>query len=150
MDMERVRDFITLTARKRDLEAQLRKVTAQVDHQEAQLLDSLASSGELTHFEHIKVDGATLGLRRTYYATQRDGFTGDPCDALIAAGMGELVRRRYNTQTLNAWLGEQMEQERPLPAVFEMAFETCLRHKLVVRNPKAANGAQTPEKEEAE
>ncbi len=96
-------EFVSLTTRKRDLEAQLNLVKKQLAPLEAQLVEDLAAEGLRSK---TTSDGTTVHLIRKIWARAGDGGKPAACHALRDAGLGDFVEEGFNTSTLSAHFRE--------------------------------------------
>lgn len=132
--MQRARLLVALTAEKRQLEARLREVVEAIAAQQEPLLEFLADSG----VARLTVDGYTIFPYSQTWASAQDGDMQRACDALIAAGLGDMCALRFNAQTLSAWVREELRAGRDLPAEFASAIKVSTT--VEIRARRAENG----------
>jgi hypothetical protein len=133
MDTGKVRQYAELTARKRALKSQLDEVDSDLAALQEEILDMMAQNG----VPSLKVDTAegrfTVFTRRELWAGALEGDYPRACAALQAAGMGDLVEERFNTQRLSAVVREMETTGTPYPESFEGAIKITETFKLGVR-----------------
>lgn len=138
MNTDQLREYVALSARKAALKAELDDIQRQLSELEPQLIEAFADEG----VQNINVDGHTVYLSAQLWASPVDGDYERACDALIAAGLGEFVGRRFNTNTLSAWIREYVRDETgnypddiqtALPQAFNGAIEARKDWSLRVR-----------------
>lgn len=130
MTPERLEQYISLTARKRELEADLNAIRDALSALEAALLEEFLALGA----QAVKsASGVTVYLHRQLWANPTDGDYDRACQALIAAGLGELVQPRFNTNTLSAWCRERDRAGEELPPSFRDAINVTERVSVRVR-----------------
>jgi len=98
-------EYVTLTAEKRSLEAQVDRLKSTLATQEEVLLDLFAEAG----IQNIKTaTGQTVYTNREVYAKlvgdQKKAHT-----ALRRAGLGDLIKQTVSSQTLRAYVREMDE-----------------------------------------
>ena len=132
-NMESVKKFAELTAKKRGLSAQLDEVKAEMDALQESILAMMGEAG----VSSVRVDTDegrfTLFPRRELWAGAMEGDYVRACVALRNAGLGDLVEERFNTQRLSAVVREMDAAGTPLPESFEGAIKVSEVFKLSVR-----------------
>lgn len=126
-----LRRFVALTKRKRELEAKLDEVKAELVDLEAEVLRVFEECG----IERITVDGMTLFLRRELWASKREDVSWEEaCRKLIEAGFGEYVSPRFSTQSISALIRER-EQDNlpPVPEGLEDVLQVTERFRVSTR-----------------
>lgn len=130
LDMDRVREYVRLRRRERELGAQAEEVKAQADVIEQALLEEFAQDG----VQSMSVDGMTVYLQRTLWARLSDGATREQAiDALRDAGLDHFVAESYNTQTLSSWLRDLEREEEPLPEALVGVIEGSEKYAIRTR-----------------
>ena len=125
------RDFASLAQRKRALEQELREVKAQITTTQEPLLEHLAEQG----MRSIKLDdGSTVYIHRAVYVGAKDTNYARACDALDAAGLGDFVQRRFNSNTISAWYREQTANGDTIPSDLEDTLDVAEKINLRVRS----------------
>lgn len=119
--------YLDLHARKRALEAEMKEVNAEMEALQASVLERWMDEGVTS----VKVNGSTLYVRRSVYATVIDGDYARATRALKEAGLEYLLRA--NTTSLSAWVREREENGEPLPPSFEGAIGRFERYQLGTR-----------------
>ena len=103
---------MTLTQRKRQLDAELRELAKELEAlggENGKLLDDFFELGASS----VKIKGGTVYINSQLWAgAKQDDITGESdyeatCAAMVAAGLGDFVQKRFNAQTVSAWLREQ-------------------------------------------
>lgn len=102
MNKDKLARFVELQKEKRELDDALKNVKRQLDELEPLLLEQMTEEG----IQSVKVNGLTLYLKRQLWAGAADGNYDAACDALIAEGLAEFVQRRFNTNTVSAYVRE--------------------------------------------
>jgi len=100
-DVRTVKRYAELVKRKRKLDAEVKKIKKQLADLEEPVLGYFGDQC----IEQQRFDGVTLSVRRELWA----GHNGDvdaACQALVEAGYGDLVGRRFNTSQLSAVVRE--------------------------------------------
>lgn len=100
-----VMEYADLTEKRRDLEAQVNRLKADLSAREEKLVEEFAQAG----IQNIKTStGATVYLNREIFAKlvgdQKKAYT-----ALRRAGLGDFIKDTVNSQTLRAWVREMDE-----------------------------------------
>ena len=127
--MELVHRYVELVKRKREIEAELRAVKTELGEgegigpgkMEKQALDWMVQNG----MESARVPGMTVSVNRQLWAFAKDKDRESACEALRAAGLGDMVKENFNMLTLSAWVREQDEAGEPLPAAFAGRIEVA-------------------------
>lgn len=125
--MADTRQLIELTRRKRELDAESRKLAAEIDALEAELLEEWTEAGRSSE----TIDGYTAYLSSRDWATPRDGDRNRVVRALEALGMDDMVT--YNTQTLSAWYKERAEAGEEVPPTLDECVELTTKWSINVR-----------------
>ena len=116
---ESVRTWAELTTEKRALEAALRKLNDQLAVVEDSALNYMADVG--AESMTLKGLGTVHHIKRLWASI--DSENPDALEALRAAGAGDMVKERVNTQSLSAWVrehdGEVPEVARPFVNIAE-------------------------------
>ena len=121
-----LREFVSLTGRKRDLEAELRQVQDRLNELEPGLVDMLVEEG----IQRTTVDGYTAYLQEDVWASPLDGNIAGLCAALKVAGFGDMVAETVNRQTLSAWVRERRKDGEPLPPAVEPVISIIAGYRL--------------------
>lgn len=108
MNIDKVTTFIALSERKAMLAAELDEVRRALDELEPILIEQFADDG----IRHINLNGHTVYVQAQLWASPVDGDYERACDALEQSGLSEFVGRRFNSQTLSAWVREHVRDER--------------------------------------
>jgi hypothetical protein len=108
---DRLRRFVALEHRRRELEELLEDVKGRADGLAQLLLDDFADCG----MQRTTVDGLTVHIRTDRYVSKRKGIeTEAVCRMLEAVGREDMVADGYNASSLKAWVLEQLAQKREL------------------------------------
>jgi hypothetical protein len=93
--------FVELTARRRDLTRELKKVGQEIQMLEPMLRDYLGSEG----FKRVTIDGFTIFLRNGLWGRSKEGVSaGAVCQALKESGLAHFVHERYYAKQLSSHL----------------------------------------------
>ena len=106
MSTQKVRDHVVLTMRKREIEAELRKIKAELELSESELAIYFAQEG----VQSIKIDEGTAYLKRELYARLKPDTNGtyeEAHEALRSHGLEYMVKATVNLSTLKAYVREQ-------------------------------------------
>lgn len=104
MDTDKLGRFVELTQRKRDLKNELSDINKDLDSLQVDLLKQFEESG----MQSARIKGMTVYLNRQIWAGAIDGDQERTIRALKAAGLADYVAERFNTQSLSAWVREQI------------------------------------------
>ena len=100
-----VMEYADLTEKRRDLEAQVNRIKADLSAREEKLVEEFAQAG----IQNIKTSsGATVYLNREVFA-KLVGDHEEALDAFRQAGLGDFVKESVNSQTLRAYVREMDE-----------------------------------------
>jgi hypothetical protein len=116
-----VDQLVELQQRKNALQAELAGINKNISNVEQQVLDQFIEGG----VQSVKTaTGQTVYLHKQLWANARDGDHERACDALVVAGYGELVQRRFNTNRLSALVREITAEsgENGMPPVLKDAL----------------------------
>lgn len=122
--------LIDLTLRKRELDAESRKVGEVIDQIERELLDAWIDAGRQSE----RIDGVTVYIAKRTWATAREGNRQAVVAALESLGMADMVT--FNTQTLSAWFKERAEAGEEVPQTLAEVVSLEDRYSLNVRKGK--------------
>lgn len=98
--------YIDLTRRKRNIEAELREINGELAEVESTLIEQFVQDG----LQSVAIKGlGTAYLRSDIWASAPKGEDGHgdydaACDALERAGLAQFVQRRFNAQTVSAYV----------------------------------------------
>ena len=102
MDDEKLRRYVELDSRKRELKDELKTTNEEMRKLGEQLLNEFEHSG----IQNINVDGVTIYIHRQLWAGAKDKPAA--IQALKKAGLVDYVAETFNTQSLSAWVREQV------------------------------------------
>lgn len=119
--------LIELTVRKRELDAESRKIGEVIDALESALLEQWIEAGRQSE----RIDGYTVYVGKRTWATPKDGDRHAVVEALEALGMADMVT--YNTQTLSAWFKERAEAGQEVPQTLAEVVDLTDKFSLNVR-----------------
>lgn len=103
MDMDLLKVFKGLLARKKELDADVEEVKREIAELQPQVLDMFAREG----IQHIKIDGKILYLRKQLWAGLQDGVTReDAIQSLKQHGLDDYVSESYNLIQVSAHFRE--------------------------------------------
>jgi vacuolar-type H+-ATPase subunit I/STV1 len=101
MNIQQLREFVSLENRKKDLDAELKAVKQQLDDLEEALVPQFIEDG----VQRMTVDGRTVSIQQDVYASPLNDRE-DVVDALKQSELGQYVAENYNTNSLTAFVRE--------------------------------------------
>ena len=107
MNTARIKKYVELNRRKNELRDDLAATQSEIDALMPEILEDFGDSG----ISNVNIDGYTVYLTAQLWASPQGGDYERACDALIEAGLGEFVGRRFNTQTVSSWVREHIRGE---------------------------------------
>lgn len=107
MHMEQLKEFVSLENRKRDLDAELKRIAQELDDLEGALVPQFLESG----VQSMKVDGRTVYIAQEIYASPVNERS-EVVEALKASDLGQYVAENYNTNSLKSFVREIAEEAR--------------------------------------
>lgn len=126
----RVKHYLELTERRRELEDRLAAVKAEAAEVERDVLDGFAADG----IDRMTVDGRTVYLHSQIWASRPEGVeTEDVVAALHSAGLGHMVNERYSSQTISAYLRDLEREGEELPPALVGRLEPTVKFSARVR-----------------
>jgi len=134
--IDNAKRFVALTVEKRQIEARLKEIEAELRSLQEPLLDYMADSG----IDRISLDGYTLYPLTQTWASALDGDQPRACAALEVAGLSKMVQPRFNAQTLSAWVREQMAAGQELPVSFEGTIKVLTIVEIRARKAEKGGG----------
>lgn len=106
--MDKARRFAELVARKREIEADLRIVNAQIEDARPKAEQEMIDAG----IPRLPVAGMLLFFGQQIRASFRKGMDPEAARrAFTRVGLGDLVPRRMNIQAVKAHIRERLENE---------------------------------------
>jgi hypothetical protein len=129
MNTEELKRFIALDDRRRQLEAEIDSVKAEVAELEQLLLPEFERNG----VERVSIDGKTIYLERKLWAKAKDGDKAAVCKALKRCRLGDYVEETFNTNSLSAYVRELDREGRDLPPSLREVLEVSEVFKLRTR-----------------
>lgn len=124
-------NFAALVGEKKRLEAELRQVKDRIAEEQEPLLEYLIEQG----LRSIKTDeGRTTYIHRAVYVGAKETDYDRACAAFEAAGLGEFVQQRFNSNTVSAWYREATADGGKIPAELEAVLDVTERVSLRVKN----------------
>ena len=124
-----VTEWLEAEHRKRGLDAELKRVKAELVNLESQALEYLGEEG----ITSLRINGSTVYLSTSTYASLNDDKAA-AMDALKTAGVGDLVKESVNASSLAAWARELRETEEGMPAALEPHVKVSEVTKLRMRS----------------
>lgn len=121
-------DFVALTKESRTLASRQKEVKEQQEKLEVVLLELFSQRA----IQHLQAGGLTLYIRWDLYAVP-DGNQEKACEALVQAGLGDLVKRTFSVSQLSAMVMEWLQAGTPPPAAFDGAIKFIERYRLHTR-----------------
>jgi hypothetical protein len=126
--LARVHRFVELSLRKRDLQAQLREIEADLQALMEPVKDEMAAAG----LKNMSLEnGVTVYLRREIWAKAKDGNRRAVVDALQSVGLDDMVS--FNTQSLTAYVRRADEANDELPSALREVIELTEEYKACVK-----------------
>lgn len=110
MDMKKLKEFVKLQAKKRELEGELQKVKDTLGDLDQDLQKEFVKDG----VQNMKVGGFTVFLSPTIYAGPEIDKE-DLIKALKKAKLGYLVKPTYNSQSLSAYARALQKDKKKMP-----------------------------------
>ena len=107
MNMEHLKEFVSLETRKRELDSELKAIAARIDDLETALVPQFLTDGVAS----MKVDGRTVYIAQDIQASPAND-RGEVIGALKQSELGQYVSENYNTQSLRAFVREVAEEVR--------------------------------------
>tara|TARA_R100001530_G_scaffold52386_4_gene38727 strand:- start:119 stop:547 length:429 start_codon:yes stop_codon:yes gene_type:complete len=132
VEIKLAKEYATLIASKRTLEAQLREVSDSMKRIERPLLEEMQDN-EIDSLPIYVPDGRriTVYIHRQKWAKAKNGDRAAVVDALKMGGLTEFLSENYNTSTLSAFVREQDANGEILPecltGVLDIGTVTSLR-----------------------
>lgn len=129
---ELLAEFIGLSNRKREIEAEAKAVNARLAELQEPLLDWFADRG----IRNIRTDRGTVYVVQDFFCNKKGDIpTQQICDALKEIGMGQLVSPAYSAASLKSWVREQVDNNADLPEQLTelITYETMPRLKVKTR-----------------
>lgn len=130
IDLPKLRRYKELRDAEDVADAERKAMKEEADKLEVELVEMFANAG----LQNLNVDGRTIYLNRTTYAQRLPGMgAADVEDALLKAGMGDLIKTTVNAQTLNAAVRELVDVDNapglpdPLAAVLTLGERFSVR-----------------------
>jgi hypothetical protein len=120
MSVALTRQFLAMTERKKQLEAELEAVKKSTASLERQLVAEFERQG----VNSIHMDGHCIYLHRKLVARAKDGNRERVIAALIGAGLSDYVNTApaFNTASVEAYVREQLDNGEELPADLKEAL----------------------------
>lgn len=115
LDTGEVQRYVELTARKRELQAELASVQATLDELEPRICEMMLENG----VQHLRTLDHTVFLSNEIWAAPIDGDYDSLCRALSQIGQDSMVQTRVNLQTLSAWVREFRKAGEDIPKEVE-------------------------------
>jgi hypothetical protein len=97
--------FEAVVREKRRLETELRQVTQLADQLEAEVVDAMSSAG----LQNLSTATSTIYLANEVWARPIDEVQDILVERLDAEGLGDIARRRVQTQTLSAIIRSHLD-----------------------------------------
>jgi hypothetical protein len=107
MNMEQLKEFVSLETRKRELDSELKAIAARIDNLEQTLVPQFLTDGVAS----MKVDGRTVYIAQDIQASPLND-RGEVIGALKKSELGQYISENYNTQSLRAFVREVADEVR--------------------------------------
>jgi hypothetical protein len=121
--------FEAVIREKRRLETELRQVTQLADQLEAEVVDAMSSAG----LQNLSTATSTIYLANEVWARPIDEVQDILVERLDAEGLGDIARRRVQTQTLSAIIRSHLDLYGEPPAWAEGTVIITTRPRVRVR-----------------
>jgi len=105
MNMEQLREFVSLENRKRDLDAELKAANQRLDELEDLIIPQFIEAGVPSIAVTVDGNTRTLSINPDVYASPLNGRT-EVAAALKASQLGQYVAENYNSNSLTAYVRE--------------------------------------------
>lgn len=119
----RMRRYVELSKRQKDLDAELAAVKAEKSVLEEKLLEWMAEHG----IQNQTIDGLLVYIHRSDFASAAGGDRAALMDRLRADGHGWLIKTDVHSQSLSAWAREKLRNGETLPPEVEIVTRYALR-----------------------
>lgn len=133
IDMHALRRFARLKIELAELDARLKQLQKELSVIEEGLLDQFGDEG----VKQVRVEGILVYLYRQTWAHARNGNYEKACRWLARHGLRDFVHRRFDVQTLSAYVRERRTEEQEggegLPKGFEKVVTVTDNFSLRVR-----------------
>ena len=128
MNTTSIKSLINLTRRKKEIDTELKEIEREIRFLGPQIVEDMIDN----EMQKLTIDGATVYLRTQLWArATRDDPDSEyasefeqerACEALEAAGLGDLVKPRFNVHSLSAEVRRMTKAGEPIPPEFEGAI----------------------------
>lgn len=129
MDVDKLKEYVELDARKRRLNDELSDVKERLAKLESDLLTTFEEIG----MQNTRIDGTTVYVHRQLWANAKDGDRHRAVAALKRSGLTEMVTETFNTNTLSAYVRELDAVGEDLPPDLEDAISVSEKFSLRTR-----------------
>ena len=123
MNTEPLKEYVCLEKRKKDLDAELKQVRADLDRLESVVIDEMVRAG----LQKVEIDGRTLKIVPAVFCSPIEDRWA-VVEALKAAGLDQFIPQNYNDAQLRGFVKEtaaevfaRAEQEDRIATVAEIA-----------------------------
>ena len=130
MNTDELKRFVALEERRRQLEAEIDTIKAEVAELEQRLLPQFEQGG----LQRVSIDGRTVYVERRIWAKARDGNKSAVCRALKRCHLGDYVEETFNTNSLSAYVRELERDGRPMPPSLAKVLEVSEVFRLRTRS----------------
>ena len=110
MDIERLKEFAKLTTQKEEFKIELNRIQQRLKDLDEPIQDMLLDNG----IDRITIDGRTIFIRSDVWAKVLSSKE-EVVTALREAELDEYVVTGFNTQSISAYIREQLASGEPLP-----------------------------------
>ena len=148
MDMTEARKFAALTLEKREAEAKLKEIKAEMSEMETRLIETMVEEQIPKLQFKFGDEGITIFPRTMLWVRPKGPAPEDRqavVKALKKAHLGDFVREDYNTSTLSAWARERLAEGTDLPpsitAVVELQPQVTLQGRRTTATPESKSAA---------
>lgn len=127
--------FKEKTRQKRELEAQVKELNAEIAAAQEQAINAMLESGVTS----VKVDGATIYISSQVSASPADGDEERMCNALEMLEWGDIVKRTVNRNTLASFVKGFRDEESgeiDLPTELKEVIKVTEWHRLNIKGLK--------------
>lgn len=131
MNLTKVAEFADLDDAIDAMETVIKAMKARKAILEPLILEQFSQAG----VPRVPVNGRLVHMHTQIWASAKDGDKAAACAALKACDLGEYVSEGFNTNSLSAWVREQVAADRELPQ--PVADALTVTEKVTLRVRKA-------------
>ena len=133
MDPQIITEFIAMTRRKRDLEAELKTVKQELDNKELQVQEYFADTG----FQNVRTENGVAYLHREILASlipEESGTHEEAHKVLRKHGLDYMIKTRADSSQLRAYVRKTLvDEESELPEDLQKYVNVTDRYRIGVQ-----------------